>query len=292
MIRPANIVTSCADILAGFGIVAIPALRVDPSLLWPLIGSLCLLLISTTGLYGGGVVLNDVSDAELDRIERPERPIPRGDISKEQATLLGVIFLLVGLLAAFLVSLVSGLIAVGITILVLTYNFYTKDFLWLGPINMALCRSGNLLLGISIIPGMLAHYWILMFLPLIFISGVTLISKGEVSGGNRPLLFTALILYVMTTIFMVALLVIYPFAWQHALPFLIIFTFFAYYGLIKAILKPTPEKIKQAVKIGILSWVVIDAYLAAGGYGSFLYGLCLLLLVVISIKLAQRFSIT
>ena len=44
-------------------------------------GNLGLLLLASAGLYLGGMVLNDVFDAQLDAVERPERPIPSGDIS-------------------------------------------------------------------------------------------------------------------------------------------------------------------------------------------------------------------
>src|SRR5690606_37006300 len=95
LMRPANLVTAVADVLAGVtiaGAVTMP----DRSL------SIALLCLSTIGLYGGGVVFNDVFDAELDKKERPERPIPSGRISVKQATLLGLALLGTGITAAFL----------------------------------------------------------------------------------------------------------------------------------------------------------------------------------------------
>ena len=67
--RPANIVTAIADILAG---VAISGFLRDGHDYTPVLW----LVLSTVGLYGGGVVFNDVFDAKLDAVERPERPIP------------------------------------------------------------------------------------------------------------------------------------------------------------------------------------------------------------------------
>ena len=70
--RPANLVTAIADVLAGMAIAGY--FRVyDPApapVGW--------LALATVGLYGGGVVFNDVFDAELDAVERPERPIGHG----------------------------------------------------------------------------------------------------------------------------------------------------------------------------------------------------------------------
>jgi 4-hydroxybenzoate polyprenyltransferase len=70
LMRPANIVTAYADILAGYAAVGATDHR-----------ALGLLMIATTGLYGGVVVFNDVFDAKLDAVERPERPIPSGGVS-------------------------------------------------------------------------------------------------------------------------------------------------------------------------------------------------------------------
>src|SRR3569832_2105826 len=78
LVRPANLVTAAADILAGYAVAGCPDLRV---LFW--------LLIATVGLYAGGIVFSDFFDAKLDASERPERPIPRGAVSIERAALMG-----------------------------------------------------------------------------------------------------------------------------------------------------------------------------------------------------------
>ena len=77
--RPANIVTAIADILAG--IVITGYLKFPEYSLLPVF----FLVLASVGLYGGGVVFNDVFDADLDKIERHERPIPSGLISKQSA---------------------------------------------------------------------------------------------------------------------------------------------------------------------------------------------------------------
>jgi len=103
LMRPANIVTSVADILAGIAIVSIPVSSIRA--FWP---AMLLLCLSTACLYGGGIVFNDVFDVELDRIERPERAIPSGKVSLKEAVMLGTILLCTGVLSALFVSTVSG----------------------------------------------------------------------------------------------------------------------------------------------------------------------------------------
>ncbi len=51
-------------------------------------------------LIWGGVVFNDVFDAKLDAVERLERPIPSGRASLQRATILGIVLLLIGVIAA------------------------------------------------------------------------------------------------------------------------------------------------------------------------------------------------
>src|SRR5688500_20040070 len=81
-----------------------------------------LLVLSTLGLYGGGVVMNDVFDARLDKVERPERPIPSGLVSPAQGTVLGVVLLTGGVLLAFFVSTLSGVLALVIAVAAIVYE--------------------------------------------------------------------------------------------------------------------------------------------------------------------------
>jgi len=63
--RPANIVTSVADVLAG---IAISGYLTNQTFHIQNLLPILLLCFSTIGLYGGGVVFNDVFDAALDKI--------------------------------------------------------------------------------------------------------------------------------------------------------------------------------------------------------------------------------
>lgn len=173
LLRPANVVTAFADVLAGW---AVAGLAPSAGLAW--------LLGSTACLYAGGVVLNDVFDRHLDALERPERPIPSGKISPTTAGSIGVGLLLVGILAAAGGGATPALVATGIAIAVLIYDGWGKHRVLLGPVNMGLCRALNLGLGISAAPAVLASHWPLMGLPLVYIAAVTVLSRGEAHGGN------------------------------------------------------------------------------------------------------------
>jgi 4-hydroxybenzoate polyprenyltransferase len=226
LMRPANIITAIADILAGFAAAgAVRQIQAEVgstygSLYHPLATDLVWLVLATIGLYGGGVVFNDVFDAELDKIERPERPIPSGAASKSSASILGGLLLLGGILAAFKVSELSGIIAVIIAGLALLYDAWGKHQGWLGPINMGACRGGNLLLGMSAIAASVENYWYLALIPIVYIANITVISRGEVHGGSKTTLMAAVALYLLVLTTIGALTLLPHFSLVVALPFL------------------------------------------------------------------------
>jgi 4-hydroxybenzoate polyprenyltransferase len=280
LLRPANIITAWADILAG---VAAAGGFVPASILW--------LLLATTGLYGGGVVFNDVFDAELDAQERPERPIPSGRASRIGATWLGSLLLIVGVAAAAQVSLWSGALAMAIAISALLYDAFGKHHPIFGPINMGFCRGGNLLLGVSVVPSVIGDYWFLALIPIVYIAAITALSRGEVHGGKLSTGITALLLIVAVIVGLLGLGLLTNYHILTALPFLLLLAIRVLIPFIKAARQPTPEQIRIAVKAGVLSLIILDTTLAAGFAGLF-YGLLVLSLLPISMKLAQIFAVT
>jgi 4-hydroxybenzoate polyprenyltransferase len=293
LMRPANIVTAIADILAGVAIsgyfihITFPTFTLDITL--PVV---CLCL-ATIGLYGGGVVFNDVFDAALDSTERPERPIPSGIISKAQAVILGSYLLLVGILAAFSVGRLSGYagwLAIGVAASALVYDKWGKHHAFLGPFNMGLCRGLNLLLGISIVPAALETYWWMGFIPIVYIAAVTNISRGEVHGGSvRSLRLTAAC-YAAVYVTMGVLACLHHRIWT-ALPFILLFAAMINIPLFKAMKDPSGPNIGKAVKGGIIALVAMNAAWIAA-FATLPFALIVLLLLPASLVLAKLFAVT
>jgi len=71
-----------------------------------LIINLVLGVITYFFLAGSGMTINDIYDIEIDKINRPSRPIPSGRVSSYQAKQLYVITLLLGLFFAVINSLI------------------------------------------------------------------------------------------------------------------------------------------------------------------------------------------
>ncbi|MEP0863801.1 UbiA-like protein EboC [Funiculus sociatus GB2-A5] len=288
LMRPANIVTAWADILVGFaasGAIAFlnQTLTGSATLAW--------LLLATTGLYGGGVVFNDVFDAELDAKERPERPIPSDRASRQGAIALGSLLLVVGIVAALQVSWLSGAIAATIAFAALLYDAFGKHHSILGPVNMGICRGGNLLLGVSAVPAMLGERWFLALIPITYIAAVTAISQGEVHGGKASTGITALLFVGAVIVSILALGLLPDYQILAALPFILLFAGRVLPAFVKAAREPTPDLIRVAVKAGVLSLIVLDATVAAG-FATLPYGLLVLSLLPISMILAQIFAVT
>lgn len=282
--RPANIVTAISDILAGIAISGffLSSPEDHSSVVW--------LILSTMGLYGGGVVMNDVFDADLDAIERPERPIPSGLISRAEATTLGVSLLVAGTVFAFLASVLSGILAMVIAVAALVYDRWAKHDSVLGPLNMGVCRGLNLLLGISILPTSVADHWYLAIVPIIYIAAITMISRGEVHGGKKITMYAAAVFYLaaMCGILYVSL--------QHGqtigtLLFILIWAFMVFLPLKNAISKPEGRLIGRAVKAGVLALILMNAAWASA-FGVTYLALIIILLLPLSVLLARVFAVT
>lgn len=284
MMRPANMVTAAADILAGY---TIGSYFHQGSFNLP---HLVALILASMCLYAGGIILNDVFDLELDRIERPERPLPSGAISLRLATYMGILFLLVGLGFAALAGGWSIGIALLVAFLAVTYDALAKLSPVFGPLTMGACRAGNLMLGASAF-GSVLGLWPIAIIPFLFIGAVTMVSRGEVEGGGKGAMILAAFIYAIIVISLAGWAI-----WVNEAPWLPLlfvggFVLTVYPPLFKAIQKAIGPNVGQAVKWGVLGLIPMDA---AWGciFGGWTFGLVILLLLPVSIGLARLFAVT
>lgn len=278
--RPANLVTAIADILAGMAIAQFTFSDFSPALL----------VLSTLGLYGGGVVMNDVFDAKLDSVERPERPIPSGKVSLQSATMLGISLLFLGILAAAMFSFQSGMIAIIIAMLTVLYNRFAKHHVFFGPLTMGMCRGGNLILGMSVLPESFQNWIFIAVFPIMYIGAITLISQDEVHGGKKRTLYIAALLYLIV---LAAQLTI---AGQKAnllftIPFVLLHSWLVFRPLWNAVQNPVGPLIGKAVKAGVISLIVMNASWCAA-FGLLPVALAVLALLPLSLFLAKAFAVT
>ena len=138
-----------------------------------------------------GMALNDVADAEVDRRERPARPIPSGAVSLAQAWALSLGMMAAGLVLLWLANPLSTAVGVALCLAIFAYNFMLKGTA-LGPASMGLCRMLNLLAGISLAwkawpdPRALPiTVYLALFSLWAYIALVTFLARDEVGGNSK-----------------------------------------------------------------------------------------------------------
>ena len=286
LLRPPNVMTAMADVLAGYAVAGLgngPGLGNGWALPW--------LLASTAGLYAGGVVLNDFFDRRLDAVERPERPIPSGRVPASHAAGLGAALLLAGVASAVQATWPAAAVAAVIAGLVVLYDAWGKHRAAFGPMNMGLCRGLNLVLGMAAVPATISGHWPLALLSFVYIAAATVVSRGEVHGGKRGPAGLALISLIGVVAVLAAiaagsgpravpaLVLTIVLGWRVLPPFWIVYK------------DPSAPAIRRAVRAGVLSLVLVDAVISTV-YAGPLYGAIVLATAVVAGSLARLFSVT
>jgi 4-hydroxybenzoate polyprenyltransferase len=281
LIRLPNLATAVADSLAGF-LVCAGVQQLDwlpPAACWAIAASAC--------LYAAGMILNDVFDVDLDRAERPERPLPSGVIGLPTAALAGHGLLSAGVAAAVAAAVVRGQIWPAVTGAILAaavwlYDRHLKHHIILGPATMGACRGLNWLLGMTAAGGPFADQWLLPVGMGVYVAGITLFARHEASadaGAGKPAdsAMTALVLRAGAATMILGLAIAAGPVWQAAgagrpLPgspvttgnWLLLWGIIAASVLVRALpalVTPEPKPIRAAVGNAIMSIITLDAIL-------------------------------
>lgn len=108
--RPGNVALAAASVVIG-GVCA------ESRLLMPL-G----IAAASAALVGaGGYVVNDLFDLEIDLLNRPDRPLPSGDLSLRAGTLWAAALIAAGLALAWSLGLRMGFVATGVALGLIAY---------------------------------------------------------------------------------------------------------------------------------------------------------------------------
>jgi 4-hydroxybenzoate polyprenyltransferase len=101
---------------------------------------IAVVLLAMSLFYVGGMYLNDYFDRAIDRRERPERPIPAGEVSATTVAAIGFGMLGVGVALLAMAGTVAALAGVLLAAAVVGYDLFHKGFV-LSPLVMGLCRA-------------------------------------------------------------------------------------------------------------------------------------------------------
>ncbi|MCK4296679.1 MAG: geranylgeranylglycerol-phosphate geranylgeranyltransferase [Candidatus Marinimicrobia bacterium] len=97
---------------------------------------------------GGGNALNDYCDSEIDKINRPKRPIPMGLISKKGALIFSTLLFISSLLFAIPIWDLQVAIVLGIALFFLiTYSLFFKMRVFVGNLIVSLILGMAFLFG-------------------------------------------------------------------------------------------------------------------------------------------------
>jgi len=287
LMRLPNVFTAMADVAMGFLFVQAIGWRWT----WSDAGPLASLLVASSLLYLAGVVLNDVFDLEIDRRERPERPLPSGRISLESARRLGWRLLLGGVVLGtgsgfFLGHLRGGIVAALLATCILLYDAWLKRTP-AGPAAMGACRLLNVLLGMSAVDVSLrAEHWLVAGGLCVYVAGLTWFAQREDRQSNRWQLAAATAVMALGVAMLAWFLQwsertighfqVAPRDWYLLTGLL---------GLIIvwrcgwAVVDPSPARVRLAVAQGVVSIIVLDAAACYAVRG--LFWACLILLLLL-----------
>jgi len=209
-------------------------------------------LLATSGmLFCSGMIFNDYFDYNLDKKERSFRPLPSGKISKQNALLIGFIFLILANISAFFLGFDSLIISLILSCMILFYNLKLKSISFLGILNLSVIRMLNILLGFSIIG--ISFEFIQYLFPLgIFIVGISILAKNEIKS-NLVIYKKLNKIITIITIISVSILVITNFQFDSLL-FLGLFSFLSVYSLFF-------KKIQNQITFQLLLIILLDSIL-------------------------------
>jgi geranylgeranylglycerol-phosphate geranylgeranyltransferase len=126
------------------GLAAIVAYLIDTGTVIP--ESLLLFFIVAL-ITAAGNVINDFFDAEIDAINRPDRPIPSGSVSRGAARGFAITLFLAGILVSFFTNPLCVGIAIFNVVLLIAYAAKLKSTPFIGNIVVAYLSASIFLFG-------------------------------------------------------------------------------------------------------------------------------------------------
>ncbi len=176
--RPVNSIMGCLTIIIGYLNTRFEPQAMDFSYY------MVLACLAYFFLGSSGNIINDIYDSRIDKVNRPGRPIPRGDISAGQAWWLYILSLGLGITLAINHGLIENILIINVILAVFFgfigwfYAAYAKKSGFPGNIIVSLSYSIGLLYG-----AILNVYPVPCYMYLIFFASFFLLLSREVIKG-------------------------------------------------------------------------------------------------------------
>jgi hypothetical protein len=153
-----------------------------------------LMLLAFSLFYTGGMFLNDAFDAPFDAAQRPERPIPSGEIGARAVFAWGFGLVAAGIALLAWIGIAPALAGLTLATAITFYDWHHKQNLF-GPVVMGLCRVLVYVgAGLCVTLALPDRLWIGAALMWCYLIGLTYVAKQENLGKVEnlwPLLFLA-----------------------------------------------------------------------------------------------------
>ena len=186
LLRPLNVFTSGLAMVIGSGILGT----------FNNTGTLLLVMAVVMCFAGAANALNDVVDYEIDKINRPMRPLPSGFVKKRTALFISILLFSMGTLACLELSEAAKVIGIVIALpFMVLYSKYLKGMPLIGNMIVAF------ILGLSFLfCGAAFNNMSPMWIPMILAFGLTLVRElvkdiadmeGDKSAGLKTFPITA-----------------------------------------------------------------------------------------------------
>lgn len=161
--------------------VGIGALTADQLPAWP---AVVLAALSAALINGAGNAFNDLIDIDIDRVNRPLRPLPAGRLSPNAARMQSLLLALAGCALAFGLSPWHGSIALTVAALLAVYSiFLTNSLLW-GNVLVAFIGAIAFPYG-ALTAGGIGRSWIPALFAFLFHLGREIVKDIEDVAGDQ-----------------------------------------------------------------------------------------------------------
>jgi 4-hydroxybenzoate polyprenyltransferase len=216
-----------------------------------------IVLLAMSLLYVSGMYLNDYFDRAIDARERPQRPIPAGDVSAATVAVFGFGMLGLGVTLVAATGIPAGLTGAMLALVIILYDAFHKGYS-IAPLIMGLCRGllycGAAAAAVGNVPSTVV---IAALALLAYVAGLTYAARQESLdrvGNLWPLL-----------ILIAPILLAVPALGQGLLAILVYLSLVACtaYSTYLLVARPLPGAVSRAVGILIAGISLADAALLA-----------------------------
>ena len=287
LVRLPNLFTLPSNILVGFVIASSPTLTSYVQVL--------LLVTISILLYCVGLILNDLFDYNIDKKERPDRPLASGKVSRRAAIGLVTAFSVLALGLSLIVSIPTLVTSSLLFVLIFGYDKFLKKTM-AGPFTIAAARVINVMLGASVDFGHIGSFPQLIILTFVltitfvYVCLIGFISRYEIHGFPKNTKLFLIPIIIVAIISSIAFFSLMGFFKYECLIILALFSFIMARTFYK-IHKQDSSGIQRIVQNMILSIIVLDSTFLSGIRGIEL-GLVVLVLLAPLLILARKMYMT